>query len=142
MLRATYDTNTLISGTTISKGPIANVINAWINDDVVMITSKPLIEELSKTLQKPYFTSRLSKKQIESFINLVNERATITQINTPIPAISKDPDDNIVLATAESGKVSYIVTGDHQLQEIKKYKKIKIVSPRIFSDIIGREKTS
>lgn len=63
MIKATYDTNTLVSGTTILQGPISNVINAWINDDVEMITSEPLIDELSSTLQKPYFTSRLSEKQ-------------------------------------------------------------------------------
>ncbi|OGH07783.1 MAG: putative toxin-antitoxin system toxin component, PIN family [Candidatus Levybacteria bacterium RBG_16_35_11] len=139
MLKATYDTSALVSGTTISQGPIANVINAWINDDVEMITSEPLVDELTRTLHKPYFTSKLSEKQIKSFINLVKERATIAPIITHIPTISKDPDDNMVLATAESGNASYVVTGDHQLQEIKQYKKIKIVSPRIFSEII-REK--
>lgn len=140
MLKATYDTNTLVSGTTVSQGPIADVINAWINDDVEMITSELLIDELSSTLRKPYFTSRLSEKQIKSFIDIVRERATITPITTSIPTISKDPDDNIVLATAESGKASYVVTGDHQLQDIKQYKKIIIVSPRKFSKIIEEKK--
>lgn len=142
MLKATYDTNTLVSGTTISQGPISNVINAWINDDVEMITSEPLIDELSRTLQKPYFTSKLSQEQTQSFINIVRERATVVPITTPIPTVSKDPDDNIVLATAESGAASYVVTGDHQLQDIKQYKKIKIVSPRNFSEILQKEQAA
>lgn len=142
MLKATYDTNTLVSGITIYQGPIANVINAWINDDVEMITSEPLIDELYRILHKPYFTSRLSEKQIKSFINIVRERATIAPITTSIPTISKDPDDNIVLATAESGSASYVVTGDYQLQSIKQYKKIKIVSPRTFSEIIEEDKAA
>lgn len=139
MLKATYDTNTLVSGTIISQGPISNIINAWIHDEVEMITSEPLIDELLRTLRKPYFSLRLSKEQVQSFINIVRERATIVPITTPIPNVSKDPDDNIVLATAESGNASYVVTGDHELQDIKQYKKIKIVSPRIFSEIIQVE---
>lgn len=142
MLKATYDTNTLVSGTTISQGPISDIINAWINDDVEMITSEPLIDELSRTLQKPYFTSRLSEEQTQSFINIVRERATVVPITTPLPTVSKDPDDNMVLATAESGNASYIVTGDHQLQAVKQYKRIKIVSPRTFSEIIQEEQAA
>lgn len=142
MLKATYDTNILVSGTTVSQGPIANVINTWINDDVEMITSEPLIAELTETLHKPHFASRLSEEQTQSFINIVRERATIVPITMPIPNVSKDPDDNVVLATAESGTASYVVTGDHQLQNIKQYKKIKIVSPRTFSEIIEEEKAA
>lgn len=142
MLKATYDTNTLVSGTIISQGPISNVINAWINDEVEMITSEPLIDELSRTLNKPYFTFRLTKEQTQSFINIVRERATIVSIITPIPKVSKDPDDNIVLATAESGSASYVVTGDHQLQDLKQFKGIKIVSSRSFFEIIQKEQTA
>ena len=142
MIKATYDTNTLVSGTTISHGPISNVINAWINDDVEMITSEALIDELSRTLQKPYFTSRFSDKQTQSFINVIRERATIVPITSTLPTVSKDPDDNMVLATAESGNASYIVTGDRQLQDIKQFKNIKIVNARTFSEIIEDEKVA
>lgn len=39
MIKATYDTNILVSGTVSPQGPSAFVIDAWINDDVEMITS-------------------------------------------------------------------------------------------------------
>ncbi|MEK7573549.1 MAG: hypothetical protein AAB531_03940 [Patescibacteria group bacterium] len=42
MTKATYDTNTLASGTIDSHGPISFMIDAWINDEVQMITSRPL----------------------------------------------------------------------------------------------------
>ena len=142
MLKVTYDTNALVSGTTISRGPISHVISAWINDEVEMITSESLIDELSRTLSKPYFTSRLTKEQAQSFINIVRERATIVPITVPLPKVSKDPDDNMVLATAESGSASYVVTGDHQLQDLKQFKSIKIVSPRSFSEIIQEEQAA
>ncbi len=142
MLKATYDTNILVSGTTVLQGPIANVINAWIDDEIELITSKPLIDELSETLQKPYFVSKLSDEQIQSYIDIIKNRATIVSITTPIPTVSQDPDDNLVLATAESGTASFIVTGDHQLLDLKQYKNIKIVNARAFSEILEEEKAA
>lgn len=136
MIKATYDTNTLASGTVSSDGSSAFVIDAWINDEVEMITSDSLIDELSRTLSKSYFTSRLTQIQIQAFIALVKERATIVPITTPIPTVATHHEDDIVLATAESGKVSYLVTGDHGLQNIKQFKDIQIVSPRAFSTIL------
>ncbi|MBI2029757.1 putative toxin-antitoxin system toxin component, PIN family [Candidatus Gottesmanbacteria bacterium] len=141
MIRATYDTNTLASGTTISQGPISFVIDAWINDEVEMITSEPLINELTRTLSKPYFTTRLTLEQTQSFIKLVRERATIVPITTPIPNIATHPEDNIVLATAESGNASYIVTGDYGLQNLIEFKDVHIVNARNFNEILQKDKT-
>ncbi len=136
MIKATYDTNTLVSGISISHSPVSFIIDAWINDEVEMVTSKPLIEELHRTLQKSYFTSRLTQKQIQSFITIVKEHAVIIPITTPIPKVATHPEDDIVLATGESGKVAYIVTGDHGLQDLKRFKNIEIVSPLAFSKLL------
>lgn len=140
MIRATYDTNTLVFGTTSPQGPISFIIESWINDEVEMITSKPLIYELAQTLTKPYFTSRLTQKQTQAVIDLVKTRATIVPITTPIPKMATHPEDDIVLATAESGHSSYIVTGDHGLQSLKQFKGIQIVTPRIFTELLQAEK--
>jgi len=136
MIKATYDTNTLASGATIAQGPVSFVLDAWIRDEVEMITSKSLIDELARTFTKPYFTSHLTKEQIQGFIDLVKTRATVVTINTPIPKQATHPEDDIVLATAESGKVEYIVTGDHGLQSLKEYKGIQIVNSRTFAEIL------
>ena len=139
MIRATYDTNTLVSGATISQGPISFIMNAWINDDVEMVTSEPLINELSRTLEKPYFASRLTQKQARSFVNLVRDHAIIVRVTTPIPKAATHPEDDIVLATADSGKASYIVTGDHGLQSLGRFKTIRIVDPRTFGEFLQAE---
>lgn len=142
MIKATYDTNTLASGTAIAQGPPSFVVNAWVNDEVEMITSEPLIDELSRTLAKPYFTSRLTPEQIRAFIDIVQRRASVVQITTPIPNVATHQEDNIVLATAESGGASYIVTGDHGLQSLEQFKSIHIVSPRVFTEILQEDKAA
>ena len=142
MTKATYDTNTLASGTIDSHGPISFMIDAWINDEVQMITSRPLINELERTLAKPYFASRLTPKQTQSFISLVKTRPRVDPITTPIPNVATHPEDDLVLATAESGKASFVVTGNHGLQDLKHFKDIKIVSPGTFSEILQNKKAA
>lgn len=74
IIKAIYDTNTLVSGTTVEQGPVSFIIDAWIKDEVEMITSQPLIDELTRTLAKPYFTYRLTQEQIHAFVDLVKTR--------------------------------------------------------------------
>jgi putative PIN family toxin of toxin-antitoxin system len=138
MIRATYDTNTLVSGT-ISSGSVSLVIDAWMNNEVEVITSQPLIDELTRTFSKPYFTSRLTSEQTQKFIELVKTRATIIEIHTAIPKVATHPEDDIVLATAESGEAHFIVTGDHGLQKLEKFKDIQIVTPKDFINILQIE---
>ena len=46
-------------------------------------------------------------------------RRTVTHVTLGArPKISRDPDDNIVLATARSGKARFLVTNDHDLLDI------------------------
>lgn len=140
MILATYDTNTLASGTVSTMGPPAFIIDAWINTDVTLITSEPLIDELRRTLTKPYFTDRLTGVQRQAFLDLVRTRATIVPITTPLPTVATHPEDNIVLATAESGQASYIVTGDHGLQNLRQFHDIQILSPRDFANLLQENK--
>ncbi len=44
--------------------------------------------------------------------------------------ICRDKEDDKVIALALSNKVEYIITGDKDLLVLKKYKNIKIISPR------------
>jgi putative PIN family toxin of toxin-antitoxin system len=142
MKKAVYDTNVLASGTVSVYGPNALLVDAWINNTVSLITSEPLLDELHRTLTKPYFTDRLSPEQRATILTLIKTRATVISISTPIPHVATHPEDEIVLATAESGKAEYIVTGDHGLQSVKKFKGITIVSPREFAALLEQDKSA
>jgi predicted nucleic acid-binding protein len=45
----------------------------------------------------------------------------------------------VVLATAESAGVPYVVTGDREIQELGQYRDITILSPRQFLEHLERE---
>ena len=50
--------------------------------------------------------------------------------------VSEDPDDNIVLNTAYTGRAAYIVTGDKHLLVLKKFKNIEIVTVTKMLEIV------
>jgi len=63
------------------------------------------------------------------------------QVVTPVALsspVSRDPDDDNILATAVAGNCDCIITGDKDLLVLEQFEDIKIFSPREFSD---QEKT-
>jgi putative PIN family toxin of toxin-antitoxin system len=142
MIKAVYDTNVLVSGTVSTSSPSAFLIDAWISNVVTIITSEPLLDELTRTLTKPYFAEKLTNEQRQGIVNLVRSRAIIIPITTTIPNVATHSEDDIVLATAESGKANYIVTGDRGLQGVESFKGIDILNPRDFAELLQQKRAA
>ncbi len=51
---------------------------------------------------------------------------------TEVVAVTNDPEDESVLATARLGRVKYLVTGDHGWLRRDSYQGVRIISPRDF----------
>ena len=59
-----------------------------------------------------------------------------TQIVVPVSLkepVCRDPDDDVVLATAVAGDVTCIVTGDEDLLVLKEFQGIDIIRPKDFA---------
>ncbi|MGZ5191833.1 MAG: putative toxin-antitoxin system toxin component, PIN family, partial [Flavisolibacter sp.] len=65
----------------------------------------------------------------EPFIDLVEIESIVT--------ICRDPKDNFLLALAKDGKADYLLTGEKDLLELKKFGKTKI---QTISTFIGETK--
>jgi predicted nucleic acid-binding protein len=51
--------------------------------------------------------------------------------------VSVDADDDKYLAAAVEGRATLIVTGDPDLLTVKEYRGIRIVTPRVFLDLLS-----
>jgi putative PIN family toxin of toxin-antitoxin system len=71
MTRVVLDANTLASGAITTTGTLASIIDAWRNGKYTVIVSEPILLELERTLQKPYFQQRLTNEQSSRFIMLL-----------------------------------------------------------------------
>ena len=134
MIRATLDTNVLAPGIITSPQTVnGQVIQAWRENKYSLVLSEAILTELSRTFSQPYFSARLTAAQIEAILNLIRSEATVVPLLIPVAGVATHPEDDLILATALSGKAHYLVTRDEKLQaKVKQYKGVVIVSPPVF----------
>jgi uncharacterized protein len=53
-------------------------------------------------------------------------------------SVCRDPDDDVVLATALAGRAEHLITGENDLLTLKTYRGIKILTPRKFLETFGQ----
>ncbi len=137
MLTLVVDTNILISSLISDKGYSYKVVQTGATGRVKLVSSLPMMEELKDVLttdDKFLMTSQEAEMVVAKFCEFVHLVDT-TGISTPEV---DNPPDHIVLQCAEAAKADYIVTGDLELQELKKYKQTAIVTPRQIMEIIEK----
>lgn len=118
-MRVLADTNVLISFLLSpgEGGAIRAIFRAFVNDQFTLLLPEQLLSELIASAQnKPRLAKRISAEQLSRFTALLVESAErIAEIEYPIPAVVRDPDDDFVLAYALVGTADYLVTGDRDL---------------------------
>lgn len=127
MYRAVLDTNVFVSGGTISVGVPSQIMNHWRNQNFVMIVSPQLIAEYEEVLSRPVVMkyTGLTPQENAQYIQEVKERAYLTSGNLTLNVLTNDPDDNMVLACAEEGIATHLVTGNTKDFPFKDYKEIR-----------------
>ncbi|NJL52383.1 MAG: putative toxin-antitoxin system toxin component, PIN family [Hydrococcus sp. SU_1_0] len=136
-MKVLLDTNIWISGLLWGGNP-RRIIQLALSKQIVIYSSKILIDELQATLAYPKLQRRLEKLAITAEELLV-EVTGITQLSQPA-TISKldqlrDPKDKIVLETALSVPVEVIVSGDEDLLILEKFRQIPILTTKQFLEI-------
>ena len=111
------DTNVWVSAFLNPSGPPARVWHAWYAGRYEVVTSLPLLEELSDVLTRPRLTRKypIVADDVTEFLQLLVERSTVV-IPTGSIRECRDPDDDVLLETAILGKAQYVVTRDDDLK--------------------------
>ena len=94
----------------------------------------PQLGDLVETLLRKF---RVESRDIP-FLRAYRGRAEFVKPEKLERAVCRDPDDDLVLATAVAAKAHCIITGDHDLLVFKSFAGIAILSPRAFVDAMDR----
>ncbi len=135
-MRIVLDTNVLISAI-ISNGRSAEVLDYCIVNHTVM-TSDYILEELREKLTDKF---DYTADEAMAACNVIRRQSTVVKAGTLPTRVSRDPDDDNILAAAVEGQTDFIVTGDKDLLVLKEYQGIPILTPRAFQDFIGFKKS-
>jgi len=131
-VRVVFDTNVLYSAFA-AKGFCEEVLDEAAGD-CVTIWSNPLKQELELLLARRHKIGPATEAALAAYADLCEFVEPL-----PLPArVCRDKDDDIVLATAVAGKANVIVTGDDDLLALKKFRDIRILSPRQFLEFLDR----
>ena len=115
-MRVVVDTNIAVSGL-LWNGPPYELLKLAITGRVLLYTSEPLLQELSRVLKYKQFKVKLQQHGLEPE-QVVSLYARLTVPVTPVvlpPVIVADPDDDAVLACAVAVKAQALVSGDSHL---------------------------
>jgi uncharacterized protein len=127
-LKLVLDTNVLLSAVLV-PGTCRELLKgqALLHD---WFTSSELVAELAEKL-----AGKLGLAPERTPFFLVYQRRARLVSPLPLPArVCRDPDDDLVLATALAAQVDVIITGDKDLLTLKTHGGVRIRSPRQFMD--------
>jgi putative PIN family toxin of toxin-antitoxin system len=128
-VRIVADTNTVVSGL-LWQGAPRRLIDASRAQQLTLITSPALLAELAEVLARNKFAARILQAGVSAKA-LVEDYAEIAHVIVPEAlqvAISRDPDDDEVLACAITAQVDAIVSGDADLLILKNFYGMPILS--------------
>jgi uncharacterized protein len=138
-MRVLIDTNVFISYllSPHGAGAIRAIFEAWSLGEFTLLLPEALLEEIQVTVTgRPHLSSKIPLEVLEEFVATIKAFSEeIGRITDPIPAVTRDPKDDYLLAYALVGSADYLVTGDDDLLALDgTIQELRILSPRQFAD--------
>jgi putative PIN family toxin of toxin-antitoxin system len=143
-IRVVLDTNVVL-GFYLSRSlgsPNSQVIRLWRDHrKLQLIVSEDVVAEYLDVLRR----LDVPEERVLRFAERLETRATVTRVNLGRRLTeSRDPDDNVVLSTAATGRAGFLVTNDRDLLDIpaedRRRFRFEIVTPWEFLAAIEERK--
>jgi predicted nucleic acid-binding protein len=120
------------------RAPPALILDAWRTRLFTLVLSEPILTEVARALAKPYFAAYISPEEAAADLVLLRQQAEIVALTVRVSGVATHPADDLLLATAASAGVDYLVTGDGPFRRrVPTYKGVTLVSPREFLAILN-----
>ena len=130
VIRVVLETHVIISAM-LFKGELSGIVTFWQRGKMIRVISKETFDELITVLKCPKFP--LSSNEIKAIIeNEILAFFEIVESSKESKRVCRDPNDDKFISCAISASAKYIVSGDKDLSELKKYKTVKMITPSKF----------
>ncbi len=126
-MRILLDTNVLIAAF-IARGTCSEVLEHCARNHT-LVSSKPLFQELDEKLAGKFGFTRKETREVAALLRGKTEMVEPVTLDQPV---CRDPDDDVVLATALAGACDCIITGDKDLLVLERFRQIPILAPADF----------
>ena len=139
MFRAVLDANVIISALIQPKGPSGRILTSLLQrNSFELVVSPTILAEVRRSFSYPKVRKyiKISDEDIDLWVASIELIAQPVQGKLRIHAVAADPDDNKYIEAAVEGLAQFVVTGDKHLLSLKSYENIRIVTPRVFVDLL------
>ena len=129
-MRVVLDTNVLVSALITRGTPPDRLYQAWLRNDVELVTSAAQIDELADVLSRPKLRKYVDPADAAGLLSDIRLRAIVIH-DMQVPRRSPDPKDDTILAAAVAGEAKLVVSGDKPgLLALRDVQGIPIRTPR------------
>ena len=133
-LKLIIDTNLWISFIISNRLNVLDTL--FFSEAARLVFCTELITEINQTIKKPKLQKYFKTNALEEMLSTFEPFTDLIKIKTLV-AICRDPNDNFLLALAKDGNADYLLTGDKDLLEMKKFGKTYIMT---ISEFIAKMK--
>lgn len=128
--RVVLDTNVLVSAL-LFRGETSRLVDLWKKGKIIPVITHETFEEFKDVLTYQKFS--LNEKEIKTIIEEeILPFFEVVEVQKKIRGICRDPDDDKFISCAISASADYIISGDKDLSDMKKYKSVKIIKSADF----------
>lgn len=139
-MRVVLDTGILIAALITADTPPDQIYQAWRKKRFTLITSSWQLAEFRRASRYDRVRKFLKPAEAGRLVSGLQRRATIL---TELPEVdlSRDPQDNPVLAMAVAGDADFLVTGDRRgLLSLKRVGMTRIVTAAEFLKVLKKKR--
>jgi putative PIN family toxin of toxin-antitoxin system len=126
-MRIILDTNVILAAFT-AHGLSHAVFELCLEEHELFI-SEDILAEFSAVLRR---TFKMPAELIETSISFLRTAGTLEKPVPVDPASCRDPSDLHILGLAARTRADVIISGDHDLLDLRSFQRIPILSPRQF----------
>jgi putative PIN family toxin of toxin-antitoxin system len=134
-VRVVIDPNVLVSAAISSAGQPRAIVNAWTEERFELLVSPAVIEELRDVLHRPRLRRWISLELADAFVDGLAQDATTIADPPALPGVSRDPDDDYLIALARATQADYLISGDRDLLDLQDPDP-PVLSPRQFAELL------
>ena len=134
-MKIVLDTNVLVAA--FATQGLCHAVFEVCLDQHEIVLSEQILKEFASSMQRKL---KVPTRVIDDIVQFLKDHTSLRKATRLSQRVSRDASDDHVLSLAEGTKASYIITGDQDLLILKKYRKIAIVQPREFWEILRKAK--
>lgn len=137
-MRVALDTNVLVSALIVKAGKPAQIMHH--TSAFTLLLTDEILTETAEVLGRKHIRQRypVTDADVNAYLRSLRAVGTVIKVEVQVDVITRDPEDNRVLALAQADGADYIVSGDPHLTEPEIYAGIPILTPAQFLEVLAR----